>query len=147
MRQNGSTPEEFEKTVEKWVLKKHGVPKRRKPVITRLKKFSGADGSFKIDVSIEFEVLGGARMLVLVECKHLRRPVERDAMLILRQKIESLKANKGIVFSTSGFQAGAIEFAKNHGIGAVKVDLPESRRVGYGNEFNLTWINRVPPRI
>ena len=88
-------------------------------------------------------------MLVFVECKHLRRPVERDAMLILLQKLHSVGAHKGIVFSTSGFQAGENRIREINGIGAPrsKVHLPRARRLD-GREGSsltrLTSINRVP---
>jgi restriction system protein len=121
MGENAMTPSEFEVFVEQWVLKNLEVPKRQKPKITRLKQFNGKGGSYKIDISVEFTILKGARLVIFVECKHLRRPVERDAMQVLLTKLHDARAHKGIVFSTSGFQAGAIEFAKTYGIGAVEV--------------------------
>jgi hypothetical protein len=36
-------------------------------------------------------------------------------------KIQSVGAHKGIVFATKGFQSGAIQFAKSHGIALVTV--------------------------
>ena len=54
--------------------------------------------------------------MVLVECKHQKRKVERKEVQVLHSKLQSTGAQKAILFSVSGFQDGAIEFAKIHGI-------------------------------
>lgn len=47
--------------------------------------------------------------------------MERDEAILLWGKLLSLGANKGILISTSGFQSGAIDFAKEHGISLWKI--------------------------
>ncbi|MGH8951905.1 MAG: restriction endonuclease, partial [Acidimicrobiia bacterium] len=66
-------------------------------------------------------VLGGAEITILAECKHLRRPVERAEVLELKAKLDDVHAHKGVMFSTSGFQSGAIKYADTHGIATVTV--------------------------
>jgi restriction system protein len=56
-----------------------------------------------------------------VECKHQRRPVSRDEVLILDGKLRDTGAHKGMLFATSGFQDGAIKLAKKRGIACVVV--------------------------
>lgn len=80
----------------------------------------GADGEYVIDVVARFSALG-ARFVVLVECKHLARSVERKDVQVLHSKIQSIGAHKGMLFSVSGFQSGAIEYAASHGIALVEV--------------------------
>lgn len=82
--------------------------------------FSGADGNYVIDVVATFSALG-AKFVVLVECKHLNRPVERQEVQILHSKLQSLNAQKAMLFSVSGFQSGAIEYATAHGIALIHV--------------------------
>ncbi|MCW5650446.1 MAG: restriction endonuclease [Ramlibacter sp.] len=80
----------------------------------------GPDGDYEIDVTVRFSALG-ANFLVLVECKHHKNPVKREVIQSLYAKLLSVGAQKGVVFSTSGFQSGALEFAKAHGIATVQV--------------------------
>jgi restriction system protein len=80
----------------------------------------GADGEYIIDVAATFSALG-AKFLVLVECKHQGRKVERQDVQVLHSKLQSLGAQKGMLFSVSGFQSGAVEYAAAHGIALVEV--------------------------
>jgi len=84
-----------------------------------LDSVSGMDGEYVIDVTVRFSALGEASFFVLVECKHEKRKVERHVVQILHQKVQSTGAHKGMIFSISGFQKGALEFAEKHGISLV----------------------------
>jgi len=75
----------------------------------------GVDGSYVIDVTARFSAMG-ASFLVLIECKHERRKVERQAVQVLHAKMVSTWAQKGMLFSVAGFQSGAVEYATVHGI-------------------------------
>ena len=46
----------------------------------------------------------------------------REKVVILNDKLKSLGAQKGILLSTSGFQSGAIQYAKVHGIALIRVE-------------------------
>ena len=85
-----------------------------------LSPLSGADGEYVIDVVATFSALG-AKFLVLVECKHHVRKVDRHNVQVLHSKLQSVGAHKGMLFSVSGFQSGAVEFAAAHGIALVGV--------------------------
>lgn len=49
---------------------------------------------------------------MLVECKKYDKPVGRDKVEILANRLQSIGAQKGILISTSGFQSGAARYAK-----------------------------------
>jgi len=133
------TPEQFERQVHDWL----------KASADGLKSFSvihshileGDSGEYEIDVMAEFEVFAGALIKVLVECKRYKNPVKRDVIMVLESKIRDTGAHKGMVFSTSGFQKGAIQFAQKRGIATVTVQH------GYTNYFTRAEGSRVvtPP--
>ncbi|MBD8572800.1 restriction endonuclease [Pseudomonas syringae] len=52
----------------------------------------------------------------LVECKRWKEPVSRDRIDVLAASIEALGASNGAIFTTTGFEAGAINAAKAKGI-------------------------------
>jgi restriction system protein len=112
------TPVEFEHLVAS-TLRKQGVGLKDFSV-KHLDTLTGTDGAYKIDVSARFEAFG-ANFLVLIECKHERRRVEREVVQVLVDKVRSIGAHKGMIFSTAGFQRGALEYARAHGVALVRV--------------------------
>jgi restriction system protein len=78
------------------------------------------DGQYRIDVTLRFSQLG-VQFVVLVECKDHARPVEREDVQVLADKKRSAGAHKAILFSTNGFQRGAIDYARSHGIALVRL--------------------------
>ncbi len=114
------SPEGFEKLVHSW-LATHGSGSLEDFKVQHLSRVPGAGGEYEIDVTVEFKIFGGARIITLVECKHQKQPVKRDQVLVLEAKLRDTGAHKGVVFSTSGFQRGAVEYAKNRGIATVTV--------------------------
>lgn len=52
----------------------------------------------------------------LVECKRWKEPVSRDRIDVLAASIEALGASNGAIFTTTGFETGAISAAKAKGI-------------------------------
>jgi restriction system protein len=79
-----------------------------------------ADGSYQIDVTARFRLLG-LDFLVLVECKDHARPVEREDVQVLADKKRAAGAQKALLVATNGFQQGAIEYARVHGIALVRI--------------------------
>ena len=78
-----------------------------------------------VDVSVDRD-FGGFRDLWIVECKHYARKVEVGDIEEFQTKIDDIGAQKGLVFSTVGFQLGAIKSAKAYGIGLARLsDRPE----------------------
>ncbi len=111
------TPEEYEKQVVNWlgtsghILDKFAIEHR--------KNISGSGGNYEFDAVAEFTVLCGAQFTILVECKRHNRPIERKVITDLYAKMQDVNANKAMVFSTSGFQTGAIEYATSKNIALV----------------------------
>ncbi len=81
---------------------------------------SAHDGQYRIDVTLRFSQLG-VQFVVRVECKDHVRSVERDDVQVLADKTRAAGAHKGILFSTNGFQRGAIDYARSHGIALVRL--------------------------
>lgn len=69
----------------------------------------------KIDVSFEVDV-AGARVLVLVECKHYGKRVDVGDIDEFFAKVQDVSAHKGIIVTTVGFQNGAEKAAEARGI-------------------------------
>jgi len=78
------------------------------------------DGQYRIDVTLRFSQLG-VQFVVLVECKDHARPVEREDVQVLADKKRAAGAHKAILFSTNGFQRGAIDYARSHGIALIRL--------------------------
>ena len=112
------TPEEFEKFV-KEILDECGRPLTSYKS-THRETILGTDGNYEFDIVARFEALS-ANFLVVIECKKYKKAVERQPVQALWAKMQSVAAHKGIVCSTSGFQSGAVEFAKAHGIALVEI--------------------------
>lgn len=90
-------------------------------LITHDTKIKASDGKYQIDVYAEFTAMG-AQFKILCECKKYKNRVNRDKVAILHRKLESIGAHKGILISTSDFQSGAIEYAKEHGVALIKAE-------------------------
>lgn len=83
-------------------------------------KVQSNDGEYQLDIIAEFVALS-VGFKVIVECKRYTRPVEREKIVVLADKVRSLGAHKGILISTSGFQSGATEYARQHGIALLQI--------------------------
>ena len=59
--------------------------------------------------------------LILFECKRHKDPVKRSDIQVLLTKLQSTGAQKGVAVAATGFQSGALEFAKAHGIACVRL--------------------------
>jgi restriction system protein len=112
------SPAQFEEAVES-VLRESGVGLDGLRV-ERLDRVTAGDGAYEIDVTANFRAFN-VEFRVLIECKHHKYPIKREVVQILHQKLLSLGAHKGMVFSTSTFQRGAIQFAQSHGIALVQL--------------------------
>lgn len=88
--------------------------------VNHLEKLVGMDGEYEIDIVARFSALG-ASFKVLIECKRYSSSVKRDVVQVLREKMNSVGAQKGMIFTTSGFQSGAVEYAALHGIALVQL--------------------------
>ncbi|MDB4918484.1 restriction endonuclease [Mucilaginibacter sp.] len=112
------TPKQFELTVHDYMEEiGNGLPDFK---ITHNAQLVGSDGIYQIDVLASYTALG-VKMVVLIECKHYTKAVSREKVQLLYDKLRSTGAHKGILFSTAGFQDGAIEYALRHKIALVRM--------------------------
>lgn len=88
--------------------------------VALLHKVEGVDGEFVIDVTVRFRLFG-FDYLTLFECKRHAGRVKREHVQVLRDKLSSTGAQKGVMVAASGFQRGALEYARVHGIGCVRL--------------------------
>lgn len=129
------TPVEFEIAVRQELQKEGGTLKDFR--VQHLEKIQGYDGDYIIDVTARFEALG-ADFLVLIECKrYTSAPVEREQVQALKQKKDSIRADKAMLFTTSSFRSGAIEFAKANRIALVQVS---AERISYAVK---SWLPEI----
>jgi restriction system protein len=78
------------------------------------------------------------------------RPVEREDVQVLADKLRAVGAQKAILFATNGFQRGALEYARAHGIALVRViegkftyEMRNMHSTGYRSE-PPPWANIRP---
>lgn len=88
--------------------------------VTHLDTLKGLDGTYIVDVTARFQ-LDGMDFLILFECKRHKDPVKRSDVQVLLAKLQSIGAQKGVVVAATGFQRGALELAKAHGIACVRL--------------------------
>ncbi|MEZ0072487.1 restriction endonuclease [Planotetraspora sp. GP83] len=88
--------------------------------VRHLDPVEGVDGTYVIDVTVRFRLLG-ADFLVLFECKRHASPVKREHVQVLKDKLRSTGAHKGVVVAAGGFQSGALEYARVHRIACVRL--------------------------
>ncbi len=111
------TPTQYELQVVKWL--KAGGDKLESFTIEHLSHLSGTGGDYELDAVAEFQLLQGARIRIAVECKRYSGPVKRDTLLTLWAKLDAIKAHKGMIFATCGFQSGALDYAAEKGIATI----------------------------
>lgn len=111
------SPYDYEKQVVQW-LKEAGCSLSDFKVHHRQVQ-SSVIGEFELDAIAEFSILNGLTIRILVECKRHSRPVGRDTVLSLEAKMRELAFHKAMIFSTSGFQSGALAFARDRGIACI----------------------------
>jgi restriction system protein len=106
-----------------------------------LEKLSSRDGDYVFDVTARFEALG-VSFLVVVECKRYKTtPIERELVQVLNQKKQSVAAHKAIMYTTSNYREGAIEFAKTHKIALVQIEFEQ---VNYAVK---AWVGELKARV
>jgi len=88
--------------------------------ISHNQKIQAPDGIYQIDIFASFSAMG-LSMKLLVECKRYSRSIERKVVTDLYARMSSLGMQKALLISTSGFQEGAVEYARIHGISLVQI--------------------------
>ena len=137
------TPKQFELKVKSWLDRAgYGLKDFQ---VTHREHIEGRSGEYEIDAVARLQIFGGAEIKVLVECKRHKNPIKRDVVMVLNQKLQETGAHKGMIFSTSGFQSGALEFATEHGIALITVQEGktnyETRDYGQGKAEPPPWVH------
>lgn len=88
--------------------------------VKHLDPIDGVDGSFVIDVTARFRLLG-FDFLMLFECKRHASRVKREHVQVLNDKLRSTGAHKGVMVAAAGYQSGALEYARVNKIGCVRL--------------------------
>nr|WP_257022661.1 restriction endonuclease [Pigmentiphaga litoralis] len=70
-------------------------------------------------------------ILVLVECKQYKKRVGIDDLLEFKSRLDDLRAHKGVFVTSSGYQSGAIEFARANRIALLVVHATKKLSVLY----------------
>lgn len=78
----------------------------------------------QFDVTVRFKN-GDYDYLTVVECKNYSTPVKAEKVEALVTKARDAHADKAVMFSAKGFQSGAIDVARNHGIRLYSLQEPE----------------------
>lgn len=76
--------------------------------------------------------------ITIIECKRWKKPVTRQIIDVLFASVEDLNANKGVIFTTKGYEEGAIEYAKNKNIDIFIIrDIRDDEYGHTGKTFSL----------
>lgn len=86
----------------------------------------GAKGDHQIDLYWEFSVAGIVHR-VAVECKDYKNRVSIDRIRAFHDTLEDIGGVKGIFATSSGFQSGALEYAKKCGISPFIIHQPTDK--------------------
>jgi restriction system protein len=111
------TPDEYEQEVVAWLTEAGNELTSFK--VRHQAKVEGSSGEYAFDGLAEFVVFGGAKIIVLIECKRHAYSVKRDDVITLEGKLRDVGAHKAMLFSTAGFQSGALKYATARGIATI----------------------------
>jgi restriction system protein len=107
------SPEQYERRVRSWLESATGAFDEFSS--THREVLRGSDCEYEIDDIVRFRA-HQTPFLVLVECKRYGRAIERDVIQVLNDRVRSIGAKKGILFSASKFQSGALTCGEKYGI-------------------------------
>jgi restriction system protein len=111
------TPDEYEQQVCDWLRESEGEPTSIE--VGHLERIAGSGGEYEFDVVARFSRFAGAEFTVLIECKRYRSAVKRELVLALQSKLLDVRGQKAMMFSTRGFQRGAIKYASEYNIALI----------------------------
>ncbi|MFJ6145729.1 restriction endonuclease [Streptomyces anulatus] len=103
----------------------------------------GARAQHDVDVAARMRI-AGVDILWVVECKAWGRRVPKERILTLQGIVDDIGADRGLVFSESGFQAGAIRVTQNTNITLTGL---EDFRLNFQDEIASTKARILDERI
>jgi hypothetical protein len=84
----------------------------------------GFSGAPQVDVYWEYR-LGGMRHRVVIDCKCYGETVEVGNVRELKGVLDDMPGVLGMLATTIGYQSGAVDYAKTHGIGLKVIRPPQ----------------------
>jgi restriction system protein len=142
------SPVDFEKQVETWLANssEKGIEELDIRHRERLEELGG-EYEYEIDIVVKLELFEGASIVVLVECKcyNPSNTIKRDLITVLHGKLNDVGAHKGMIFSTSNFQKGALQYAEKHGIATVLVQDGRASYQTKDKDKQLARLRKPPP--
>jgi restriction system protein len=103
----------------------------------------GARTSHNIDVVVRSNLFG-FNLLWVVECKYWKESVSKLYVLALREIVNDLGADRGILVSESGFQSGAIEAAN---LTNVQLSTLAELRVSTSSALGMARLRAIHERV
>ena len=148
---NGQIPNEFWDKLINWEEFEHFVQKLYEddPNLTTqhnvtLTGKSGAKRQIDVLVTQKTKM---TTMTTIVECKRWKQKVNRAIIDIVSAAIDDLNANKGVVFTTSGYEEGAIEYAKYKNIDIFLVRDLYEEEWGRPGRYIQFWMQFIGSKI
>ena len=99
---------------------------------------SGARAKHDVDVMVSFDRFGIAGRWI-VECKLWSSRVPKEKVLALQAIVQDVGADKGILLSETGFQAGAVASAQSTNI--MLADLATLQEIAADEIEGMRWLN------
>ena len=96
----------------------------------------------QIDVLVRY-TQGLYEHLIVVECKYRNSPIERLHVDALATTIREVGASRGVIFSTKGFQSGAIAQAEHENISLFLLREPTDAEWGLPGRHLDIWLHYV----
>ncbi|MCW5747290.1 MAG: restriction endonuclease [Alphaproteobacteria bacterium] len=90
----------------------------------------GVRGTHKIDVLVTFNRFGIQTKWIL-ECKSWKTKVPKEKILVLKQIVEDVGADRGILVSRSGYQSGVVRAA--HKVNITLMSLDDLKEAAHGD--------------
>lgn len=91
----------------------------------------------QIDVKVT-QITKLHKYVTIIECKRWKEPVTRQEIDVLFASVEDLNANKGVIFTTKGYEQGAIDYAKSKNIDIFIIrDVRDDEYAQPGKKFSL----------
>lgn len=106
------TPQEFEEYV---ALVVQNLKITENARVSRNRKFEGKrqSGRYEVDIAVEFNLEHMLDLLLIVECKNWKRPVDRPVVQKLAQTMDAISAHKAAIVSPVGFTREAVEVSRD----------------------------------
>lgn len=127
--EKGTSYEQFVRDVQTAILSAQNVSTAS---VVHNKNLRGAHSGTEHQIDVYWEYrLGGVTHKVAIECKNWNKSIDIGVIRALKGTLDDVPGLRGIVVSPVGFQQGAIDFARAHGIGLKLIRKPQSSQGDY----------------